>query len=67
MQLMKNAGTHKRNYVNGKVCMRMDNQYIEESKAKHKEPDGGITNWFGKRDAKDAMDRVIPVITRIRD
>ena len=46
---------------------RITNQYIEESKAKHNELDGGRTNWGGRRDATDAMDKVLPGITRIWD
>ena len=46
---------------------RIDNQYIKEVKAKHKELDGGRTHWGGKRDAVDAMDKVLLGSTRIWD
>ena len=35
------AGEHKRNYYNGERWLRIDNQYIEEAKAKHNDIEGG--------------------------
>ena len=54
-----------RNYVNVKGRAQINNQYIKEAKAKHKELNGGRTHWVGRRDATYAMDKVIPGSTRI--
>ena len=43
----------------------MDNQYIKEAKAKHKELGGGITHWGGQRDATYVIDKVLSGSTRI--
>ena len=45
--------------------MGVNNQYIEEAKAKHKELSGGINNWGGRRDATDDMDTVLPESARM--
>ena len=47
--------------------MRINNLYIKESQAKHKELDGGINNWGGQSDATDSMDKVLPGSTRMWD
>ena len=54
-----------RNYVNGKGRMRINNQHIKETKAKHNELDGGRTHRGVRRNATDAMDKVLPGGTRV--
>ena len=53
------------NYLNGKGRAQINNQYIEEAKAKHKELDRGRTLRGGQRDATDAMYNVLPGSQRI--
>ena len=60
-------GTHWRYYVNGKGQTRINNQHIKEIKAKHKELDGGRTCQGGRRNATDAMDKVLPGGIRVWD
>ena len=45
--------------------MRIDNQYIKETKAEHKELDGGRTHWGGRHNATDAIDKVLPGGARV--
>ena len=61
MQLMTTCGD------SGKGRVQMNNQYIKEAKAKHKELDAGRTHQVGRRDVIDAMDKILPVSTRIWD
>ena len=46
---------------------QIDNQYIKETKTKHKELGRGINHWGGRHNATDAMDKVLPGSTRIWD
>ena len=46
---------------------QINNQYIEEAKAKHKELYRGINIWVGQHNATDAMDKVLAESTKIWD